>query len=287
MGPEVIQAIVHFVERKSKDIDHLDISWFGGEPLINLNAVLELSRELKRVCATDNVELHGFMSTNAFLLSAQLLSQLVDLGISRYQITFDGPKSVHDNYRIRSNGGPTFERIWENVRSFRDVQRQFEVLIRVHVTPATVSEIRDFLEVLATEFGRDARFKITLANVSHWGGPNDDVIPVFKDPGPVLGSLKALVRSENEIVDNNTFCNAANPAHLVIRPNGTVVKCAHSLDLEQNQLGYLSPQGHFVYRAGTMESWIRGLVSGDRAALRCPRNGIEKLHSPKSLVRAH
>lgn len=285
MGQETIEAIINFVQMKSKEIDNLDISWFGGEPLINLRAVRALAAAFQRICEAEAIELQGFMSTNGYLLTRSLFEELVDLGITRYQITFDGPEHVHNQHRLAVNGRPTFAPLWRNVTSFKDVPRSFEVLIRVHVTPSTVDAVRDFLQDLASEFGGDPRFKITVANVSHWGGPNDAAIPVFADPAPARRALSAGIRSENKTVEGNAACNASSPNDLVIRPDGTVVKCAHSLDLEQNRLGHLTRDGQFVYLPGTIDPWIRGLLTHDKRALECPRDGIEKLHSPRSLLR--
>jgi uncharacterized protein len=284
MGPDVIESIVHFVERKAKNINHLDISWFGGEPLANENAVIRLSEDFVRICQQNDIALQGFMSTNGYLLTKGLLAKLVALGISRYQITFDGPEEIHDRYRVSKRGGKTFSRIWQNVRSFCDLDERFEILIRVHVTPDTIPEVTSFLRNLKSEFSADDRFKITVTNVSHWGGPNDADIPVFGNPTPTLNSLNSLISPTNACIGENVYCNAADPTHLVIRPSGMVVKCAHSLDLEQNRIGYLTRDGRFVYEPGKIDFWIRGLADADPDALRCPRNGLEHGGPASTLV---
>jgi len=104
MSQAVADSIARFVERKAKTIDHLDISWFGGEPLTNLRVLLGLSEEFVRLCHENSVALLGFMSTKGYLLTQELLADLVRLGISRYQITFDGPQNVHDRYRVSKKG---------------------------------------------------------------------------------------------------------------------------------------------------------------------------------------
>ncbi|MGO8854342.1 MAG: radical SAM protein [Steroidobacteraceae bacterium] len=213
MSPEVVASIVRFVERKAPSIGHLDISWFGGEPLANRKAVNKLSAEFCRICRENNISLTGFMSTNGYLLTRELLADLLRLGISRYQITFDGPRSVHDRYRVLQNGGETFSRLWRNVLSFRDLPDRFEILIRVHVTPDTISEVGSFLGELRGEFASDTRFEITVTDVNHWGGPNDASIPVFDDPGPTLKLLNEMIDPTNRSKPENVYCNAADPTH--------------------------------------------------------------------------
>ncbi len=276
MGAATVSSILSFVRRKVGQIDQLDISWFGGEPLLNLRAVRSLSAGFRDICSDAGIGLQGFMSTNAFLLTPDLLAELVDFSIGRYQITFDGPEDVHNRRRLAANGRPTYAKLWEHLMSYRAVDRAFEVLVRVHVMPDSVEDARAFLQTLRGELGDDARFKITVANVSHWGGPRDHAIPVFTDAQPILRSLSAEIGPINRTIESNGACSAASPFDLVIRPDGTVVKCAHSLDLPENQLGHLEHDGRFVYRSGAIDRWLRGIVTGEQRALECPRDGIEE-----------
>lgn len=285
MDDDVAEAIVRFVTDKAPSIDHLDISWFGGEPLINLRPLRAIARRLQGICAAQNIELSGFMSTNGLLLTSALLAELVELGITRYQITFDGARKTHDKQRLAANSHPTFTPIWNNVCAYRALPLEFEIVVRVHVRPDTTDSVAELLEQLRNEVGEDDRYKITIAPVSHWGGPNDHVIPVFRDARGALGSLRSRIGPRNRYAEGNEVCTAADPGHLVIRPNGDVVKCAHSLDLPENQVGHLTREGRLVYRPGSIDPWIRGLISGDARELACPRDGIERLHSPRSLLR--
>jgi uncharacterized protein len=274
MCEDVQNAIIRFVERKARKLDQLDVSWFGGEPLANLRALDRLSSEFARIAEQNGIRLLGFMSTNGYLLDQKLFSRLVSRKISRYQITFDGPQVTHDKRRLAVDGHPTFNRIRANVQSFREINEDFEVLLRVHVTPDIVENVSSFLDELGEEFGADERFKITVANVSHWGGPKDHLIDVFDDPSATLATLESKVPQRNRPSGDNVFCNASDPTHLVIRPTGVVVKCAHSLDLEENRIGFLDQDGSFIYEAGKIDFWIRGMLTGDRDALRCPRNAL-------------
>lgn len=285
MCEDVVGAIANFITRKAHDIDQLDISWFGGEPLINLSSLRMLAGRLRDICHEHDVALSGFMSTNGMLLTDHVLAELFELGITRYQISFDGTEETHNKQRLAANGQPTFAPLWSNICSYKKLALSFEVIIRVHVRPDTIASTTDLLDQVRREFGTDSRYKVTVAAIGHWGGPHDHMIPVFEDAHAAIHSFSSRISSANGYAEDNEICTAANPGHLVIRPNGSVVKCAHSLDLPENQLGHLTREGEFVYRAGSIDPWIRGLISGDTRELACPRDGIERLHSPRSLVR--
>jgi uncharacterized protein len=267
---EVAQSIEKFVERRAPGLDRLDISWFGGEPLVNKKMVVELSKKFVRICVDNDIALHSAMSTNAYYLDRDLFSELLQLEFKRFQITFDGPSEIHNKSRTSKNGEPTFATIWNNVVSYKPVDREFEIIIRVHVRPETAAFIPDFLMELSAEFASDARYKIMLTDVRRWGGPQDDIIQPFEDRDSSLASLRALIAPKNVTIEDNEFCSAADPTHFTIRPDGTILKCAHSLYLEKNRMGRLNAEGEFEYEKGKIDYWIRGLVTGDTAALRCP-----------------
>lgn len=267
---EMAQAIERFVESRASGLDRLDISWFGGEPLVNKKMVLALSQAFVEICDANGISLHSAMSTNAYYLDKALFVKLLDLEFKRFQITFDGPEEIHNKSRTSKDGKETFSVIWNNVVSFKSVGKSFEIIIRVHVRPDTIRYIPDFISKLSSEFSNDDRFKIMLTDVRRWGGPHDEKIITFNDHGAEVDRLRALVPEKNIAIKDNEYCSAADPTHFTIRPDGTIVKCAHSLYLEKNIMGHLTMDGKFAYENGKIDYWIRGLATGDKDALRCP-----------------
>ena len=44
MPRPVVTGIKSLIDRRSEDLDDLEISWFGGEPLLALDVITEISR---------------------------------------------------------------------------------------------------------------------------------------------------------------------------------------------------------------------------------------------------
>src|SRR6185369_11165105 len=102
------------------------------------------------------------MTTNGYLLTRDVFDRLVALGITQYQITFDGPREWHDRKRVRANGGATFDRIWRNLLATRDRAGEFEIVVRLHVDRENQDAIPEFIDDYNRSFAEDPRYRLFL-----------------------------------------------------------------------------------------------------------------------------
>ncbi|MHB1622528.1 MAG: radical SAM protein, partial [Cuniculiplasma sp.] len=100
MKPEVVEGIKNLLFERSKDLNRLDIEWFGGEPLLAYDIIEDLLIYARNLSKKYNFTLESRMTTNASLFSPKLQPKLIGLGITEYQISFDGDREMHDKYRV-------------------------------------------------------------------------------------------------------------------------------------------------------------------------------------------
>jgi len=88
---------------ESSDAADLAVTYFGGEPLLNLEAVLSSARHALGRAQRErkNVSLH--LVTNGVELQPQTLMRLDELGFS-LTVSMDGPKGCHDRCRPFPDG---------------------------------------------------------------------------------------------------------------------------------------------------------------------------------------
>jgi len=67
------------------------VVWYGGEPTLALEQITTLTQKLLRQCEDANIEYGASMVSNGYLLDAQVARRLRELGVTRVQITVDGP----------------------------------------------------------------------------------------------------------------------------------------------------------------------------------------------------
>lgn len=154
-------------------LDHLLLSWFGGEPLLALDAMYEISAHAKSYFDSGKLKsFSGDSTTNAYLLTPSVLERLCDLRQTSYQISLDGFEEGHDVTRQYASGKGTFAVIWPNLLAARDSSADFRITLRLHLTNDNISTMEKLVEEVAQEFGGDSRFNVFFKTIENLGGPN-------------------------------------------------------------------------------------------------------------------
>ena len=121
MSQEVQDAVVALVERRATRGDEIQVTWYGGEPLIALTVVEALSARMVEVCDTANVAYSAYMVSNGYLVTPNVIEVLKRCRVSAMQITIDGPRAIHDSRRkLKADGSGSFDTIVENVKLLLD-----------------------------------------------------------------------------------------------------------------------------------------------------------------------
>jgi uncharacterized protein len=97
MKPEVIEGVQNLVDRRGPNLDHLSISWFGGEPLLAQRTILSLCRSIEALSVKHGFARQDSITTNGFLLDTESARRLIDARVSTFQISLDGPADYHDS----------------------------------------------------------------------------------------------------------------------------------------------------------------------------------------------
>ncbi|SFW13437.1 radical SAM/SPASM domain-containing protein [Chitinophaga sancti] len=118
---EVVEGIAAYIEdmiqrAPVKKWSSLSIVWYGGEPLINKEAIRQLSAHFIPLCEKYNIAYDASIITNGILLDRENWFFLKENQVKDVQITIDGSKEVHDVYRpLKSRGGKNYEKILEHL----------------------------------------------------------------------------------------------------------------------------------------------------------------------------
>ncbi len=86
-----------------------------GEPLLAINTILEIAAWCKKKQDEIKVEVLPQFVCNGTLLTPSIVKTLQDSGIL-FGISLDGNKYIHDKHRKDIFGGPTFEKIMDNIK---------------------------------------------------------------------------------------------------------------------------------------------------------------------------
>ncbi len=81
-----------------------NIVFFGGEPLLKANEIIRFIKEYTDIVTNFSILTNGSLLTKEMLDEFKPYSKKLNI-----QISLDGPKEVHDKYRIYKNGEGTFD----------------------------------------------------------------------------------------------------------------------------------------------------------------------------------
>jgi uncharacterized protein len=93
----------------------LVLTFFGGEPLLNVPAMIEIAERCARHAAWRGVNHAVNIITNGLLLTPDIVERMKPLGLTGLKVTLDGDRETHDRKRPLRGGQGTFDRIIENV----------------------------------------------------------------------------------------------------------------------------------------------------------------------------
>ena len=92
------------------------LTFFGGEPLLNLPVVYFLAERLWASCQARGVRMTISVITNGLLLTPEVVQRLLPFGLSGVKITLDGDRDTHNRMRPLRGGQGTFDKIIGNIR---------------------------------------------------------------------------------------------------------------------------------------------------------------------------
>ena len=131
MPDDVLETYIRqYIEAQPMDTVHF--AWQGGEPTL---LGVEFFRKVVRLQSkfANGKRIENALQTNGTMLDAEwgefLAEQKWLIGVS-----IDGPREVHDAYRVDKGGKPTFDRVMRGIEVLRHHGVEFNTLTTVHRT---------------------------------------------------------------------------------------------------------------------------------------------------------
>ena len=226
MTDTIAQDVANFIVKHSKN--HLvHIRWFGGEPLMNTNAIDIISN----VLIDNGIKFKSTMISNGLLFSNSIILKAKNIWkIKNIQITLDGTKEVYQKAKAYKDAvGNEFETVINNIRKI--TSENIKVSIRLNQGNYNTSDLLDLIDYLATKFKGNKLISIYNSLLYDDNLRNDKqayehfqiVQNKIMECGFFAGSyLKSKLKIRH--------CMADNDMSVVITPTGNIGKCEHYTD---------------------------------------------------------
>ncbi len=227
---ETRDKIISFIKNYVKRVDAINLSWFGGEPSLEFDRVIEMTREIKQICDDNDVYLNVHVTTNGYLLTEDRVHQYVEAGVNAMQITIDGPKTIHDQRRIRFDGGGTYERIMSGIQWV--VKNGIQLTYRMNVDPTNLKQVEEVMDYIEPQY-RD-NVIVSIGNL-HQSKDNISFYSLYK-----LAIEKGY--SYRRTKNSYAVCEVNYKHGYTIDPDGNILFCSFDMT-DDKVIGKISSDG--------------------------------------------
>lgn len=247
--PNVKFNLINYIKHNMHRFTALNVTWFGGEPLLALDDIKEMSQEFMKICAFNRRKYTASMTTNGYLLDIETFKELLNYRVWAYQITIDGVKELHDKYRPTVEGKHTFNKIVKNLEDIKRLKNQnFHIIIRSNLTSEIFNYLDEYVDLISHLCGDDNRFSLSICFASEWSENLDEnfkesfitnrnnIFPLYEK----FLKCKSKINFAFLLNPEDGACELGRNNRFFIRPNGELHKCSVRYENNKNIVGVLS-----------------------------------------------
>jgi len=241
MTTETADKIFEIVKMQMPKISLLDVHWYGGEPLLNMDIILYLSEKFITLCKEHNVQYKARMVTNGYLLSSEYIEQINASQISMLQITIDGDKEIHDRMRPLLSGEGSYDVIMKNIAE--NIDQLPQISLRINVDKNNTDAAKKVSQQIKDNgwshkvFPYLGRIRVDLDDESFTN--------CYCGSEFSLEELKYMHELDKDSMSQyprlkHNYCGADCINSLTLSANGDIYKCWKDIGIVKNRVGALS-----------------------------------------------
>ncbi len=223
---------------KNEDIENFQISWFGGEPLLAYNRIIEISEWAIGLCDKLNKKFYANITTNGTLLTKERIEKLRQLGVVHYQITIDGDKLTHDEIKVLGMNS-AFD---TSVANIAEIAKHTPCILRFNYTKENLKPdliISDMRSRLPEEIRKNIKFLIY--KVWQENGETVDLREVHR-----LANMAAEAGFQPSF-ESVGMCYSDQKYFDCVFPNGRIGKCDNADPNSTHVCGVVGDNGEIIW----------------------------------------
>jgi len=177
MSLETAARVADWVEERVVSLrpKRLTITFFGGEPLLNLPVMYDLAERADTFCRAHGTTLALGIITNGLLLTPEVVDRLLPYGLGYVKITLDGDRDTHNRMRPLRGGQGTFDRIIANIRG---IAGKVRIAIGGNFDASSVDSYPALLDFLKEQEFADKLAKVAFKPVMREKPAPKGIIPL-------------------------------------------------------------------------------------------------------------
>lgn len=266
---ENINNLLKFIQDRFReyDIKQLNFSWFGGEPLLCVNIIERVTKDVVKLAEQYNVKTRFWVITNGYLLNEKVFNVLQDIPNLEVCITLDGTKKYHDSKRKLYDGSATYDKIISNIQKMQN--RNFLLTVRVNIDKDNVDGAFNIIKELYVK-----NINVDRVYAGHLQQYTDNCeftqnrlysVEEFSSVYEVFNSIAYSCNYKKFLIEGlkpiGTYCKAQSNNTYVINYDFSIALCENDIGNSEKSIGN--------YLASSVEDINKNVVFKKYQELNC------------------
>ncbi len=267
MSAETGCRAIDFLIEKSGSRKNLEVDFFGGEPLMNfeaVKAVVEYAREQEKL---HDKNFRFTLTTNGVLLNDENI-EYMNKEMSNVVLSLDGTKETNDRVRVKVDGSGSYESIVPKLLKVAESRNQDSYYVRGTFTRYNLNFADDVLHLADLGFEQTSVEPVVCDGTPDYALREEDLPVLFEEyeklaeeyvkrrkDGRWFNFFHFMIDLEQGpcVIKRLSGCGAGCE-YLAVAPNGDIYPCHQFVGNEEYKMGNLSD--------GTINQDIRSVFEG-------------------------
>lgn len=240
MSNSTADEVVNFISSKiNNENEEIELEWFGGEPLLNIDVIDYIIKKLKPICLNKNCTLKSSMISNGSLINEQLAKKMKnEWGLYYIQVTLDGYDNVYN--QAKNYYDSKKYNFWTVIDAIKYLAKnEISVAIRMNYDTKNYNSLAELIEFLHKEFASYKTVSYYVYPV--WSSTDEKAKDSFNSntyaDTNLLNLFELLVKYKMSTTlriarlnYKKNACQGWSENTCAILPNGNICKCSESFN---------------------------------------------------------
>lgn len=245
MDASTAEKLINFIRTKivSSNIKRLNIHWFGGEPLLAYEQVVNpVSTMIFEFCKLHKVEYACKITTNGYFLSEDKFNDIIKkFHTEQIQVTFDGTETEY--CRKKGVTPKEYRTSKNNVLELAEYIKKFnyptEIAIRLNADKANYADLLEFVREIKSDSRFNEKIHFYLGRLKNYVGEAVECFSLEEYKDKVLEFNRFVGKGYTIPQSKSLWCLECSSACYGIGPRGEIYKCEHDFGLPECEVGHL------------------------------------------------
>jgi len=246
MTDEILERIAHYISNL-KNARIINLTWFGGEPLLAKNQIIELSNKIQ---LSKETNFSSTIITNGYYLDRDFVNILPELNIDNLQITIDGLYDGYNRVKSMTSDKNCFNRILYNIDYFAEHQKDISLHLRVNMDKTSMDDFHRIATFFKERYPNNTNiycYPAFLKNINNTSSKSN-ACNYCNIEDQICFSLSMFDKTSDKkyLYPKNEFneCAIRNRNSWAFGPDGSVYKCWENIGNVDHKVGVIDVDGN-------------------------------------------